>query len=95
MGGPEEGLKALGLAWGEPSAIPQSQCLLLLIRPQPIWVGTPEPLDLAVLRTGVLVPEQVQGKASSQHKGQKSVTLFSMTVSNCIHVAARGTILFF
>ena len=87
MGGPEEGLKALGLAWGEPSAIPQSQCLLSLIKPQPIWVGTPEPLDLAVLRSGVLVPEQVQGKASSQHKGQKSVTLFSMTVMTCAFVS--------
>ena len=87
MGGPEEGLKALGLAWGEPSVIPHSQCLLLPVQPQRIWVGTPEPLDLAVLRTGVLVPEQVQGKESSQYKGQKPVTLFSMTVRPCALVS--------
>ena len=86
MGGPEEGLKALGLAWGEPSAIPHRQCLLLPVKPQPIW-GTPEPLDLAVLRTGVLVPELVQGKESSQYKGQKPVTLFSMTVKTCALVS--------
>lgn len=87
MGGPEEGLKALGLTWGEPSALPQSQGLISPFKPQPMWVGTPEPLDLAVLRTSVLVPEQFQGKESSQRKGQKSVTLFSMTVRTCALVS--------
>ena len=36
MGGPEEGLKALGLTWGEPSALPQSQGLISPVKPQPM-----------------------------------------------------------